>query len=146
MDLWEIRERLAEVIGRAGGVRAVAFVADQAPTGEQVLATVDASEPYVAYFGTFGEVDGRNALASVRLAVTVWVQMVSERAAAKRLDEVLSTSGPSSIPLVIRSDRTLGGMVSDTVPVDVTLVGERRPSESTRYLTAQLNVEVKVRT
>jgi hypothetical protein len=52
------------------------------------------------------------------MMLTVYVALVSDIGAAKKLEPLLDTSGASSVKTAIEADRQLGGVISDLRVVD----------------------------
>lgn len=83
-----------------------------------------------------------NALSTYNFTVTVVVGRVSERTAQNNLDAYCSPTGASSIRVAIESDKTLGGIVYDTIVTGMRNYGSVVIGENT-YLAAEFDLTVQ---
>lgn len=83
-----------------------------------------------------------NALSTFNFTVTVVVGRVSERTAQNNLDAYCSPSGASSIRVAIEADKTLGGVVFDTIVTGMRNYGSVTIGENT-YLAAEFDIAVQ---
>lgn len=83
-----------------------------------------------------------NALSTYNFTITLVVDRVSERTAQNNLDAYCSPTGTSSIRAAIESDKTLGGVVYDTMVTGMRNYGSVTIGE-TNYLAAEFDVAVQ---
>lgn len=83
-----------------------------------------------------------NALSTYNFTVTVVVGRVDERTAQRNLDAYCSPTGTSSIRVAVESDKTLGGIVYDTIVTGMRNYGSVTIGENT-YLAAEFDVAVQ---
>lgn len=83
-----------------------------------------------------------NALSTYNFTITLVVGRVSERTAQNNLDAYCSPSGASSIRVAIESDKTLGGVVFDTIVTGMRNYGSVTIGENT-YLAAEFDIAVQ---
>lgn len=83
-----------------------------------------------------------NALSTYNFTVTLVVGRVSERTAQNSLDAYCSPSGASSIRVAIEGDKTLGGIVFDTIVTGMRNYGSVTIGENT-YLAAEFDIAVQ---
>lgn len=83
-----------------------------------------------------------NALSTYNFTVTLVVGRVSERTAQNSLDAYCSPSGASSIRVAIEADKTLGGVVFDTIVTGMRNYGSVTIGENT-YLAAEFDIAVQ---
>ena len=83
-----------------------------------------------------------NALSTYNFTVTLVVGRVSERTAQNNLDAYCSPTGASSIRVAIESDKTLGGIVYDTIVTGMRNYGSVVIGENT-YLAAEFDLTVQ---
>lgn len=83
-----------------------------------------------------------NALSTYNFTVTLVVGRVSERTAQNNLDAYCSPTGNSSIRVAIESDKTLGGIVYDTIVTGMRNYGSVVIGENT-YLAAEFDLTVQ---
>ena len=83
-----------------------------------------------------------NALSTYNFTVTVVVGRVSERTAQNNLDAYCSPTGASSIRVAVESDKTLGGVVYDTIVTGMRNYGSVVIGENT-YLAAEFDLTVQ---
>lgn len=83
-----------------------------------------------------------NALSTFNFTVTLVVGRVSERTAQNSLDAYCSPSGASSIRVAIEADKTLGGVVFDTIVTGMRNYGSVTIGENT-YLAAEFDIAVQ---
>lgn len=83
-----------------------------------------------------------NALSTYNFTVTLVVGRVSERTAQNSLDAYCSPSGASSIRVAIEGDKTLGGVVFDTIVTGMRNYGSVTIGENT-YLAAEFDIAVQ---
>ena len=83
-----------------------------------------------------------NALSTYNFTVTLVVGRVSERTAQNSLDAYCSPSGSSSIRVAIEADKTLGGVVFDTIVTGMRNYGSVTIGENT-YLAAEFDIAVQ---
>lgn len=83
-----------------------------------------------------------NALSTFNFTVTLVVGRVSERTAQNSLDAYCSPSGTSSIRVAIEADKTLGGVVFDTIVTGMRNYGSVTIGENT-YLAAEFDIAVQ---
>lgn len=130
--LMVIREKLAEQVFEKTGLRISPYM-------------VARPQPPQAHIVP-GEISYDRAMArgidSLVLVIQVFVAVVSETSAQKRLDAYLAPSGSDSIKAAVEADRTLGGVVADASVVSasgyrVYEIGGRAP-----VLGAEWTVEI----
>jgi hypothetical protein len=83
-----------------------------------------------------------NALSTYNFTVTLVVGRVSERTAQNSLDVYCSPTGNSSIRVAIEGDRTLGGVVFDTIVTGMRNYGSVTIGDNT-YLAAEFDIAVQ---
>jgi len=83
-----------------------------------------------------------NALSTYNFTVTLVVGRVSERTAQNSLDVYCSPTGNSSIRVAIEADKTLGGVVFDTIVTGMRNYGSVTIGENT-YLAAEFDIAVQ---
>ena len=83
-----------------------------------------------------------NALNTYNFIVTVVIGRVSEGTAQRNLDNYCTPSGASSIRGAIEADRTLGGVVFDTIVTGMRNYGSVTIGE-TNYLAAEFDIAVQ---
>ena len=83
-----------------------------------------------------------NALSTYNFTVTLVVGRVSERTAQNSLDVYCSPTGNSSIRVAIEGDRTLGGVVFDTIGTGMRNYGSVTIGDNT-YLAAEFDIAVQ---
>lgn len=83
-----------------------------------------------------------NALSTYNFTVTVVVGRVDERTAQRSLDAYCSPTGDKSIRVAIESDKTLGGIVYDTIVTGMRNYGSVTIGENT-YLAAEFDLTVQ---
>lgn len=83
-----------------------------------------------------------NALSTYNFTVTLVVGRVSERTAQNNLDAYCSPTGASSIRVAVESDKTLGGIVYDTIVTGMRNYGSVVIGENT-YLAAEFDLTVQ---
>jgi hypothetical protein len=83
-----------------------------------------------------------NALSTYNFNVMVVVGRVSERTSQNSLDAYCSPTGSSSIRVAIEADRTLGGVVFDTIVTGMRNYGSVTIGE-TNYLAAEFDIAVQ---
>ena len=83
-----------------------------------------------------------NALSTYNFTVMVVVGRVSERTAQNNLDAYCSPTGTSSIRVAIESDKTLGGVVYDTIVTGMRNYGSVTIGENI-YLAAEFDIAVQ---
>lgn len=83
-----------------------------------------------------------NGLSTYNFTVTVVVGRVSERTAQNNLDAYCSPTGASSIRVAVESDKTLGGVVYDTIVTGMRNYGSVVIGENT-YLAAEFDLTVQ---
>ena len=83
-----------------------------------------------------------NALSTYNFTVTVVVGRGDDRTAQRNLDVYCSPTGSSSIRVAIESDRTLGGVVFDTIVTGMRNYGSITIGENP-YLAAEFDIAVQ---
>ena len=83
-----------------------------------------------------------NALSTYNFTIMVVVGRVSERTAQNNLDAYCSPTGTSSIRVAIESDKTLGGVVYDTIVTGMRNYGSVTIGENI-YLAAEFDIAVQ---
>ena len=83
-----------------------------------------------------------NALSTYNFTVTLVVGRVSERTAQNSLDVYCSPTGNGSIRVAIEGDRTLGGVVYDTIVTGMRNYGSVTIGDNT-YLAAEFDIAVQ---
>ena len=83
-----------------------------------------------------------NALSTYNFTVTVVVGRVSERTSQNSLDAYCSPSGSSSIRVAIEGDKTLGGVVFDTIVTGMRNYGSVTIGDN-NYLAAEFDIAVQ---
>lgn len=142
LDLFTIRQALADQINEATGLRVYPVIPD---TPEFPCCTIDAGDPYVqlheAMTGALG------TLSKINLVVNIYVSAASSwRDAQKQLDRYLSTGlNPElCVYVAIESDRTLDGNVADCVATNVRGAGREiiQTDAGVQAYTAAVDVEI----
>ena len=83
-----------------------------------------------------------NALSTYNFTVTLVVGRVSERTAQNSLDVYCSPTGNGSIRVAIEGDRTLGGVVYDTIVTGMRNYGSVTIGDN-NYLAAEFDIAVQ---
>ena len=83
-----------------------------------------------------------NALSTYNFTVTLVVGRVSERTAQNSLDAYCSPTGASSIRVAIEGDKTLGGVVFDTIVTGMRNYGSVTIGDN-NYLAAEFDIAVQ---
>ena len=83
-----------------------------------------------------------NALSTYNFTVMVVVGRVSERTSQNSLDAYCSPTGASSIRVAIEGDKTLGGVVYDTIVTGMRNYGSVTIAENV-YLAAEFDIAVQ---
>lgn len=83
-----------------------------------------------------------NALSTYNFTITLVVGRVSERTAQNNLDAYCSPSGSSSIRVAIEGDKTLGGVVFDTIVTGMRNYGSVTIGDN-NYLAAEFDIAVQ---
>ena len=128
----DIRSGLATRLGTITGLRTGATIPDNVNPPYAIVTPTS-----VSYHRAFN-----NALSTYNFTVYVVVGRVSERTAQNNLDAYCSATGASSIRVAIESDRTLGGVVFDTIVTGMRNYGSVIIGENT-YLAAEFDIAVQ---
>ena len=128
----DIRSGLATRLGTITGLRTGATIPDNVNPPYAIVTPTS-----VSYHRAFN-----NALSTYNFTVYVVVGRVSERTAQNNLDAYCSATGTSSIRVAIESDRTLGGVVFDTIVTGMRNYGSVIIGENT-YLAAEFDIAVQ---
>lgn len=127
-----IRSGLATNLGTITGLRSGATIPDNVNPPYAIIAPSS-----VDYHRAFN-----NALSTYNYTITLVVGRVSERTAQNNLDAYCSPTGSSSIRVAIESDKTLGGIVFDTIVTGMRNYGSVTIGENT-YLAAEFDIAVQ---
>ncbi len=127
-----IRSGLATNLATITGLRTGATIPDNVNPPYAIV-----SPSSVNYHKAFN-----NALSTYNFTITLVVDRVSERTAQNNLDAYCSPTGTSSIRAAIESDKTLGGVVYDTMVTGMRNYGSVTIGE-TNYLAAEFDVAVQ---
>lgn len=127
-----IRSGLATNLGTISGLRTGATIPDNVNPPYAIV-----SPSSVDYHRAFN-----NALSTYNFTVTLVVGRVSERTSQNSLDAYCSPIGGSSIRVAIESDKTLGGVVFDTIVTGMRNYGSVTIGENT-YLAAEFDIAVQ---
>jgi hypothetical protein len=127
-----IRSGLATNLATITGLRTGATIPDNVNPPYAIV-----SPSSVNYHRAFN-----NALSTYNFTITLVVDRVSERTAQNNLDAYCSPTGTSSIRAAIESDKTLGGVVYDTMVTGMRNYGSVTIGE-TNYLAAEFDVAVQ---
>lgn len=104
--LFDIRAALAANLSTLRGVQVSAYVLGN-PTPPCLWVRPDPSAG-IEYHGAM-----RNGLEFWHMLVQAQVGLLSDIGAQQKLDEMLATSGATSVKAALESDRTLGGVAAD---------------------------------
>jgi len=127
-----IRSGLATNLATITGLRSGATIPDNVNPPYAIIAPSS-----VDYHRAFN-----NALSTYNYTITLVVGRVSERTAQNNLDAYCSPTGSSSIRVAIESDKTLGGIVYDTIVTGMRNYGSVTIGENT-YLAAEFDIAVQ---
>jgi hypothetical protein len=127
-----IRSGLATNLGTITGLRSGPTIPDNVNPPYAIIAPNS-----VDYHRAFN-----NALSTYNFTITLVVGRVSERTAQNNLDAYCSPTGSSSIRVAIESDKTLGGVVFDTIVTGMRNYGSVTIGENT-YLAAEFDIAVQ---
>lgn len=127
-----IRSGLATNLGTITGLRTGATIPDNVNPPYAIV-----SPNSVDYHKAFN-----NALSTYNFTVTLVVGRVSERTSQNSLDAYCSPTGASSIRVAVESDKTLGGVVFDTMVTGMRNYGSVTIGENT-YLAAEFDIAVQ---
>ena len=127
-----IRSGLATNLGSISGLRSGPTIPDNVNPPYAIIAPSS-----VDYHRAFN-----NALSTYNFTITLVVGRVSERTAQNNLDAYCSPTGSSSIRVAIESDKTLGGVVFDTIVTGMRNYGSVTIGENT-YLAAEFDIAVQ---
>jgi hypothetical protein len=127
-----IRAGLATRLGSITGLRSGPTIPDNVNPPYAII-----SPSSVDYHRAFN-----NALSTYNFNVMVVVGRVSERTSQNSLDAYCSPTGTSSIRVAIEADRTLGGVVFDTMVTGMRNYGSVTIGE-TNYLAAEFDIAVQ---
>jgi len=127
-----IRSGLATNLGTITGLRSGPTIPDNVNPPYAIIAPSS-----VDYHRAFN-----NALSTYNFTITLVVGRVSERTAQNNLDAYCSPTGSSSIRVAIESDKTLGGVVFDTIVTGMRNYGSVTIGENT-YLAAEFDIAVQ---
>lgn len=128
----QIRTGIATNLATISGLRTGSFIPDNVNPPYAIVqpASVD-------YHRAFN-----NALSTYNFTVTLVVGRVSERTSQNSLDAYCSPTGASSIRVAVESDKTLGGVVYDTIVTGMRNYGSVTIGENT-YLAAEFDLTVQ---
>jgi hypothetical protein len=144
LDLRLICEALADTI-RAGTARSVACYALVPPTAPQYPCCIVRSPAgqFVSYHESFGDAP----LTDVRLEVMILHQGKTDVDSQIVVLDLLSSGAgkTSSVVDAIESDRTLGGLVEDTVTRTATGLSRSSSEDGSAAVMAIVNVDIKTR-
>ena len=127
-----IRSGLATNLGTITGLRSGATIPDNVNPPYAII-----QPSSVDYHRAFN-----NALSTYNFTITLVVGRVSERTAQNNLDAYCSPTGSSSIRVAIESDKTLGGVVFDTIVTGMRNYGSVTIGDNT-YLAAEFDIAVQ---
>ena len=127
-----IRSGLATNLGSISGLRSGPTIPDNVNPPYAIIAPSS-----VDYHRAFN-----NALSTYNFTITLVVGRVSERTAQNNLDAYCSPTGSSSIRVAIESDKTLGGVVFDTIVTGMRNYGSVTIGDNT-YLAAEFDIAVQ---
>jgi len=127
-----IRSGLATNLGTITGLRSGPTIPDNVNPPYAII-----QPSSVDYHRAFN-----NALSTYNYTITLVVGRVSERTAQNNLDAYCSPTGSSSIRVAIESDKTLGGIVFDTIVTGMRNYGSVTIGENT-YLAAEFDIAVQ---
>ena len=131
-SITSIRSGLATRLATITGLRSGATIPDNVNPPFAIIAPSS-----VDYHRAFN-----NALSTYNFTVTLVVGRVSERTAQNSLDVYCSPTGNSSIRVAIEGDRTLGGVVFDTIVTGMRNYGSVTIGDNT-YLAAEFDIAVQ---
>ena len=131
-SITDIRLGLATRLGSITGLRSGPTIPDNVNPPYAII-----SPSSVDYHRAFN-----NALSTYNFNVMVVVGRVSERTSQNSLDAYCSPTGTSSIRVAIEADRTLGGVVFDTMVTGMRNYGSVTIGE-TNYLAAEFDIAVQ---
>ena len=131
-SITNIRSGLATRLATITGLRSGPTIPDNVNPPYAIVAPTS-----VDYHRAFS-----NALSTYNFTVTVVVGRVSERTSQNSLDAYCSPTGTSSIRVAIEADRTLGGVVFDTIVTGMRNYGSVVLGENT-YLAAEFDIAVQ---
>lgn len=127
-----IRSGLATRLATITGLRSGATIPDNVNPPYAIIAPTS-----VDYHRAFN-----NALSTYNFTVTLVVGRVSERTAQNSLDAYCSPTGTGSIRVAIEGDKTLGGVVFDTIVTGMRNYGSVTIGE-TNLLAAEFDIAVQ---
>ncbi len=131
-SITQIRAGIATNLGTISGLRTGATIPDNVNPPYAIIAPSS-----VDYHRAFN-----NALSTYTFSITLVVGRVSERTAQNNLDAYCAPTGASSIRGAVESDKTLGGIVYDTVVTGMRNYGSVTIGENT-YLAAEFDLTVQ---
>jgi hypothetical protein len=131
-SITDIRSGLATRLATITGLRTGATIPDNVNPPYAII-----SPNSVQYHRAFN-----NALSTYNFTVMVVVGRVSERTSQNSLDAYCSPSGSSSIRVAIEADKTLGGVVFDTIVTGMRNYGSISIADNT-YLAAEFDIAVQ---
>ena len=131
-SITSIRSGLATRLATITGLRSGATIPDNVNPPFAIIAPSS-----VDYHRAFN-----NALSTYNFTVTLVVGRVSERTAQNSLDVYCSPTGNSSIRVAIEGDRTLGGVVFDTIVTGMRNYGSVTIGDNTN-LAAEFDIAVQ---
>ena len=131
-SITDIRSGLATRLATITGLRTGATIPDNVNPPYAII-----SPNGVQYHRAFN-----NALSTFNFTVMVVVGRVSERTSQNSLDAYCSPSGSSSIRVAIEADKTLGGVVFDTIVTGMRNYGSVTIADNT-YLAAEFDIAVQ---
>jgi len=131
-SITSIRSGIATNLATVSGLRTGATIPDNVNPPYAIV-----SPTSVDYHRAFN-----NALSTYNFTVTLVVGRVSERTAQNNLDAYCSPTGSKSIRVAIESDKTLGGVVYDTIVTGMRNYGSVVIGENT-YLAAEFDLTVQ---
>lgn len=127
----EIRSGLATNLATVSGLRTAEVIPDN-PQPPIAIFELDRIDYHQAM---------QNGLTIYRFNVQVIVGRASSRSAQRKLDVYIAPEGDSSVKAAIESNRTMDGVVFDTVVEAMPNVGSVQMNDQT-YLAAEFNVAI----
>lgn len=148
LDLAATRQALADKLAEADNVRISPHPILSPPSGHgdgpTLIALDYAAGQTIDYHQAFS-----GGLAAVDWTIGIMIPVTDERSAWARLDELLSAgTGRSMVDVLLTSDtasgnRTLGGAVSDVIPVSAGAVQTILADDGVRWLIAEIVVRTR---
>lgn len=148
MNLPEIRQAIADLVGAVPNVRGYAYRPDNFVTSGgdgRVAAMLVPGEPYIDYLQAMA-----GGLSQIRLIMQVRIPVVAEVAGQRQLDELVSAGLGEAKSLLdaLKPDdqpQTLGGLIQDLKIPEVRAGGEVDATGAVRYYGADFDIDVFAR-